>query len=283
MENTATLAGLPLPAQTQTRTQARTENQTPSAEDERLLGDLSFAQVIATALAGATSFALSDKIGIAGSLIGAAIGTVVTVVGSQVFKQIIRKSAHKLGDLVQRDENPKGSDAAEMPVLSKANKLQHRWRIALCLIACAISSVFVYAAIVSFATNGEGIGTKPQAIHEETQEVVAANEVAPASSEAAAPVTVVRTESQAERTAPTPIEPPQEAPAEINVTTGSPSDTTDSPSDTTDSPSEAATDYEAQTQEASPAEEAAETPQEDTAAEAAPAEDASELPAESGI
>ena len=281
MENTATLAGLPLPAQTQTRTQARTENQTPSAEDERLLGDLSFAQVIATALAGATSFALSDKIGIAGSLIGAAIGTVVTVVGSQVFKQIIRKSAHKLGDLVQRDENPKGSDAAEMPVLSKANKLQHRWRIAVCLIACAISSVFVYAAIVSFATNGEGIGTKPHSAPEQATEATSVCETEATSGDTVAkPSDAATTPGESETPAPA-EETKDQAPTVILVPIEAPAQTGE------EAPGQPTTDTETQTQDAesteAAADESAETAETDTAAEAAPAEDASELPAESGI
>ena len=169
MDTTATLVGMPLPTQTQTqtltqaRTQAQNQDETPADEHETILGDLSFAQVIATAMAGAASFALSNQIGVAGSLIGAAIGTVVTVVCSQVFKQIIKKSAHKLESLVQHGGEEQCADKTGILFLSKANKLQRRWQIAVCLIACGICSVFLYAAIVNVATNGEGIGTKPEA------------------------------------------------------------------------------------------------------------------------
>ena len=58
--------------------------------------DLSFAQLAAGALAAATSFLLSSKIGIAGSLIGVVVGSVVSAVSTQVYKKAIAGSADAL-------------------------------------------------------------------------------------------------------------------------------------------------------------------------------------------
>ena len=58
--------------------------------------DLSFAQIAAGALAAATSFLLSSKIGIAGSLIGVVVGSVVSAVSTQVYKKAIAGSADVL-------------------------------------------------------------------------------------------------------------------------------------------------------------------------------------------
>ena len=228
MENTATLVGLPLPAQTPAPAQEQGQDKVQakeSAENESILGDLSFAQVIATALAGATSFALADRIGVAGSLIGAAIGTVVTVVGSQIFKQIINKSADKLESFVRQD----GAEREEELFLSKANRLQRKWQVAVCLIACAICSVFIYAAIVNFATNGKGIGTSSEAAYTTVEEGNRTGEspaLAPAPVEMSIPADGERIEASSQ-------EPAQSAPA---ATPGTPAATSGTPAATPGTP-----------------------------------------------
>lgn len=64
-----------------------------------LFDDLSFAQVMAGALAAATSLLLSSYIGIAGSVIGAAVASIVSAVSSQVYKKVISASADKIRDV----------------------------------------------------------------------------------------------------------------------------------------------------------------------------------------
>lgn len=61
-----------------------------------LFKDLSFAQLAAGALAAATSFLLSSKIGITGSLIGVVVGSVVSAISTQVYKKAISSSTDAL-------------------------------------------------------------------------------------------------------------------------------------------------------------------------------------------
>lgn len=68
-------------------------------DEKGLFGDFSVSTVIASGLAAATSFALSSKIGLAGSIIGVAIGGVASAAASQIYKSLLRASAQKLSDL----------------------------------------------------------------------------------------------------------------------------------------------------------------------------------------
>lgn len=61
---------------------------------------ISITQLSAGALAAVTSFLLSAKIGIAGSVIGTAVGSVVSAVASQVYQNIIRESSEKIQSAV---------------------------------------------------------------------------------------------------------------------------------------------------------------------------------------
>ena len=77
-----------------------TGRQDQNGTDEKgLFGDFSVSTVIASGLAAATSFALSSKIGLAGSIIGVAIGGVASAAASQIYKSLLRASAQKLRDL----------------------------------------------------------------------------------------------------------------------------------------------------------------------------------------
>lgn len=69
------------------------------SNEKGLFGDFSVSTVIASGLAAATSFALSSKIGLAGSIIGVAIGGVASAAASQIYKSLLRASAQKLSDL----------------------------------------------------------------------------------------------------------------------------------------------------------------------------------------
>ncbi|KFI40072.1 hypothetical protein BACT_0774 [Bifidobacterium actinocoloniiforme DSM 22766] len=82
---------------------------------KRFFHDLSWAQVFAGALAAVTSFFLSAKIGIAGSAIGVAVGSVVSAVASQIYKNVLDASTHKLQTTVigADGEEDAGSDAVD--------------------------------------------------------------------------------------------------------------------------------------------------------------------------
>lgn len=82
---------------------------------------ISFSSICAGALAAVTSFLLSAKIGIAGSVIGVAAGSVVSAVATQVYKNVLKASGEKIQQAVPL---PSSSDAAadETQVLGSSMK-----------------------------------------------------------------------------------------------------------------------------------------------------------------
>ena len=85
-----------------------------------VFSDLSFAQILATALAAGVSFALSSQIGVAGSLIGAIVGAAAATVASSVLNNLFSKSAEAIKGAVATDAN--GSPAAEKPAASASGE-----------------------------------------------------------------------------------------------------------------------------------------------------------------
>lgn len=78
---------------------------------------LSFSQLFAGALAAVTSFLLSAKIGIAGSVIGVAVGSIVSATASQLYKNVLEESGKRIMGVNSDDdgnaddtENPDNSD-----------------------------------------------------------------------------------------------------------------------------------------------------------------------------
>ena len=72
---------------------------------------ISFSSIFAGALAAVTSFLLSAKIGIAGSVIGVAAGSIVSAVATQVYKNVLKASGEKLQNAVPFVTNDKdGTD-----------------------------------------------------------------------------------------------------------------------------------------------------------------------------
>lgn len=67
-------------------------------------------QLVAGALAAVTSFLLSAKIGIAGSVIGVAVGSIVSAVSSQLYQNILKVSSEKLQDVKGVDDEHPDSD-----------------------------------------------------------------------------------------------------------------------------------------------------------------------------
>lgn len=84
-----------------------------------VFSDLSFAQILATALAAGVSFALSSQIGVAGSLIGAIVGAAAATVASSVLNNLFSKSAEAIKGAVATDANE--SPAAEKPAAASAS------------------------------------------------------------------------------------------------------------------------------------------------------------------
>ena len=178
-----------------------------------LLDGLSAAQVAASGLAAATSFALASKIGIAGSIIGVAVSAVASVVASQVYRNLFDASARKLralgsdaaaGDAagaVDADQDPRSRDAAGAATragsgtarprtpselaggahdrtvgggriapaevrIAAHEREQRRLRRRAAVVAAVVGVVAVAASalVVSAATHGEGLGTRPEPI-----------------------------------------------------------------------------------------------------------------------
>ena len=146
-----------------------------------ILGDFSVSQLLATALAAATSFALSTQIGVAGSIIGAVVGAVASAVATQVYRNILASSAEKLRALGGADETravasvsgraiveevaASGTPIAPPEVREVAREREQqriRRRVALLAGAAGVVAVLAYALVVNLATQGSGIGTKPQ-------------------------------------------------------------------------------------------------------------------------
>lgn len=65
---------------------------------------ISVPQLVAGALAAVTSFLLSARIGIAGSVIGVAVGSIVSAVSSQLYQNILKASSEKLQDVKGSDD-----------------------------------------------------------------------------------------------------------------------------------------------------------------------------------
>lgn len=166
-----------------------------------LVGDLTLPQVIATALTAATSFALSSRIGLAGSIIGVVIGSVASTVASQFYKNLLNTSAKKIKSTLGNtpnsasgsapgnniDENA-ASDSADGRSLNDSfcstssgaetkiaeRKRKRRQRTFLLFAALVgIAVVLVWAIIVSLATQGQGI--RISSLEDERQQVLDSN------------------------------------------------------------------------------------------------------------
>lgn len=76
---------------------------------------LSVTQLSAGALAAVTSFLLSAKIGIAGSVIGVAVGSIVSAVASQIYQNVLKASSEKLQNAVPfyATDGADGADGAD--------------------------------------------------------------------------------------------------------------------------------------------------------------------------
>ena len=175
----------------------RTENLGAQEQGEKkgIFEDFSFAAVIASGLAAATSFALASQIGIAGSIIGTLIGGFATAATSQVYKSLLSASAEKIRQASPADADATVADAtrridrnrfvaradidevaesgtpiAPPEIREAARAAEHRRtrrRATIVPAAVALVAVLVFALVVSFVTQGAGIGTKPAPAQQE--------------------------------------------------------------------------------------------------------------------
>ncbi len=150
-----------------------------AAEKKGIFGDLSGAQVIATALAAVTSTFLSSQIGIVGGLIGVGLGAAASAIVTSLYKTLISRSAEKLKNLGQKNQEqiagvmdsselddyeigPDGTRIASESMreaASQQDKRQKRIAVIIATVA-AIVAVAIGAAVINTATAGNGLGTK---------------------------------------------------------------------------------------------------------------------------
>ena len=71
---------------------------------------ISISSISAGALAAVTSFLMSAKIGIAGSVIGVAAGSIVSAVATQVYKNVLKASGEKLQNAVSSNDGTAQND-----------------------------------------------------------------------------------------------------------------------------------------------------------------------------
>ncbi len=135
-------------------------------EKKGALGDFSLSTVVASSLAAVTSFLLSSKIGLAGSLIGVAVAAAASAVASQLYKALIKASAQKIKDELGEggpSPAPLGEGArvapAELRAAAARRSERRALRRAVAFVAgVAIGAVLIYAGVVVLATSGRGIG-----------------------------------------------------------------------------------------------------------------------------
>lgn len=154
-----------------------------------VLNDISFVAIVASTLASLTSFVLSSQIGLTGSLIGVGIAAAASALASQVCSSVLTATGEKLKAQQDQQEQARLQQArtqapAQAPhaaARTQAHNAQHyNLRLApqslrlaasqqakkrLILIGAlstlaALACVGIYAAVVMFATHGEGIGSK---------------------------------------------------------------------------------------------------------------------------
>ncbi|MBR1828212.1 MAG: hypothetical protein IJ781_01695 [Atopobiaceae bacterium] len=122
--------------------------------------DFSFSAVVASALTAATSFLLTSKIGLAGSLIGAMVAAVISTASTQVYKGMLTASAERIKEVAEPTISSgqhvaKDSRHAYAPTHDIGRIAR---RLAIFAACVSLVAVLVSAAIIALATRGEGLG-----------------------------------------------------------------------------------------------------------------------------
>lgn len=170
--------------------QLPTQGQADAPRDQKAGGSvISGVQVMASALAAATSFALSAQIGLAGSLIGAVIGAAASSVALQAYTKLLSASAEKIRSTASGadDDGAARTQVRRRPVTysdetvvsefaqtgtpvapdeirqaaARRERTRTQRRTAAIVAVAGVATVLVFALVVNLATSGNGIGTKP--------------------------------------------------------------------------------------------------------------------------
>lgn len=146
-----------------------------------MLNDVSLVAIIASTLASITSFVLSSQIGLTGSLIGVGVAAATSALASQVCSSVLTATGEKIkAQQAQQaqshginlnnnhyDKAPYRDMHYPTPLAPQHLRLaaarQAKRRLVLISVTStlvALICVGIYAAVVMFATHGEGIGSK---------------------------------------------------------------------------------------------------------------------------
>lgn len=145
------------------------------APKKGIFSQLSMPAVLAAVLTSATSFMLSSKIGLAGSLIGAVVVSAVSTISSQVYNAMINASVDKLHDLSDQMQAtaPMHLDAgATRPAgLTDAKPTRAVRNTFVVAVMTALIALIAYGAVIDIATQGEGLGpvSSTQPVAQDTQ------------------------------------------------------------------------------------------------------------------
>lgn len=174
-------------------------------ERKGVLSEVSISTVIATSLAAVTSFVLSSKIGLAGSLIGTGLAAAASSIATQVYKGMLQRSADRLRDLapVMGAQDEEAAAAARRnhgavgretlsdktsprlmvaetgtPVAPERMRVavaerearELRRRVTIVASAVAVLVALATAGVIALATNGLGLWNEPAEPAEEWYE-----------------------------------------------------------------------------------------------------------------
>jgi len=188
--------------------------------NRHVLDDFSVVSVVASALTAATSFLLSSKIGLAGSLIGAVIAAVISAVATQVYKGILETSAERIREATIVDDSMHVGEKYQPAHASTNEGSSIVHKLVAFAVVVALVAVAVVAATIGFATHGEGIG--PTSFVTTAEQTDVEEEVSPESDDQAG------SESNEEAAQPDGAETEEQTPTDV------PQDPQDGTSATTD-------------------------------------------------
>lgn len=80
---------------------------------KNFFGNIKWSQILAGALAAVTSFLFMNKIGIAGSVIGAAVASIVTALATQIYQDVLKASQQTMQKIAGTDEDSEDSEGSE--------------------------------------------------------------------------------------------------------------------------------------------------------------------------
>lgn len=89
---------------------------------KNFFGNIKWSQILAGALAAVTSFLFMNKIGIAGSVIGAAVASIVTALATQVYQDVLKASHDTMQKITGADGDSTDSQSGDSQGDGKAQR-----------------------------------------------------------------------------------------------------------------------------------------------------------------